>query len=449
MGHNDGMRFAVVLCLLLVGPALAADWPQWRGPSADGHSPDTNPPLAWSDEDNVAWKAPIEGWGTSTPIVSNGKIFLTSQIGDGPLNGGGRDFAEATGPKAMEVSGGVRFVVKAVALADGKTLWEKSFPAGDELPSVHIKHNLASPSCVTDGKTLYAWFGTGVVLALSMDGDLLWRRNLAAENRVFDVKWGHGSSPTLRGDKLYLLVDHPGMSYLLAVDKNTGKDLWRSDRGDAMRSYTTPFVLETDGGDQLLVNTNAGLQSLDADDGDLLWTVGEENRVPVAVPVVHNGVIYSSRGYNSSPYLAVVVPSETGGGRVQPKWRTATGAPYISSVVYENGLLFMATERGIASAVDAETGEVVWKQRLSGSFSASPIVADGKVYFVNESGVTYVVAASRDFQVLAKNDLGERTLASPALVDGTLLIRTDDHLFAIRERNRLPTRAVERPNPAR
>lgn len=423
------------LALLLLASPLtltAADWPQWRGPTADGRSPEANPPVEWSATENVAWKTPIEGWGTSTPIVADGRIFLTTQIGDGPVADGARDFDTANGAKRQNAEGGVRFVVKAVALEDGRTLWEKSFPAEDHLVPVHVKHNLASPSCVTDGERVYAWFGTGLVAALTLDGEEVWRRHLREENGTFDVRWGHGSSPTLHGGRLLLLVDHPEKSYLLAVDKDTGRDVWRRDRGEGMRSYTTPFVAEGPTGEQLLVNTNRGLQALDARDGKLLWTTGEENRVPVGMPVVHDGVIYSSRGYNSSPYLAVEMPSETSGGAVDPKWRTATGAPYISSVIYDNGLIFMATERGIASAIDAETGAVVWKKRLGGSFSASPIAADGKIYFVDEGGVTYVIESSREFKLIAENDLGERTLASPALAAGTLLIRTDDRLWAIR-----------------
>ena len=423
----------LTLLLLSALSLLAQDWPQWRGPTADGHSTADAPPVEWSADKNIAWKTPIEGWGTSTPIVWDGKVFLTTQIGDGPVADGARDFDTANGALKMDPSGGVRFIVKAVSLADGSSLWEKSFPAGDSLIAVHVKHNLAGPSCVTDGKHVYAWFGTGLVVALTLDGEVAWQRDLQDENGSFQVKWGHGGSPTLYEDNLFLLVDHPGKSYLLAVDKATGKDRWRRDREESHRSYTTPFVIPTPKGDQLLINTNLALESLSPADGSLLWTTGEPNRVPVAMPVHHDGVIYSSRGYNSSPYLAVEVPDKTDGGTVEPKWRTPTGAPYISSVIYENGLVFMATERGIASAVDAETGEVAWKQRLGGSFSSSPIAADGKIYLVDEGGVTYVIEASRDFNLIAKNDLGERTLASPAIAGNTILIRTDDHLFAVRD----------------
>lgn len=415
----------LALLLVLATPAVSEDWPQWRGPDGNGISTESDAPVTWGAEANVAWKAPIEGWGTSTPIVWGDRIFLTSQIGDGPIDG--RDFEGAASAERGDASAGAHFLLKALSKSDGSLLWEKTFTADkDELPVVHVKHNLASPSCVTDGERVYAWFGTGLVVAFTMDGDEVWRRKLGEEYSRFDVRWGHGSSPTIYGDSLLLLVDHPHDSYLLAVDKSTGENIYKAQR-EGKRSYTTPYVVNTEDGDRLLVNTNSGLEALDPKTGQPVWTAGEANRVPVGAPVVHQGVIYTNQGYHSSPYMAV---RADGDGEI--RWRVGTGGPYVSSLLYYQGLVFMATERGIAGAVDAETGKTVWKQRLGGVFSASPIAVDGRVYFLEESGKAYVVEASREFKLIAENDLGERTLASPALSDGTLLIRTDEHLWAIR-----------------
>jgi len=423
------MMRLIILSLLLPLLLPAENWPQWRGPSEDGISSETNVAVRWSaDSDNIAWKAPLKGQGTSTPIVWGDRLFVTSQLGDGPLTEGARDFEDTSAPKSTGSGAGTRFLVQAFARADGRLLWEKSFAAGEHLPGVHIKHNLASPSCVSDAERVYAWFGTGLVVALTHEGEVVWTRNLA-EQDSFDIRWGHGSSPSLYGESLLLLVDHPGESYLLAVDKHSGKDLWRTERGTKKRSYTTPLVVRRDGGDQLIVNTNDHLEALDPRDGKLLWQVGEPNRVPVTTPVYHDGTLYSSRGYNSGPYMAIGF--DGGGEQPELKWRVPTGAPYVSSLLYYRGLIFMASERGIAGAVDAQTGKNVWKRRLDGVFSASPLAADGKVYFLAESGKTYVVEASREFEIIAENDLGERTLASPAVSDGTLFVRTDEHLFAI------------------
>lgn len=225
---------------------------------------------------------------------------------------------------------------------------------------------------------------------------------------------------------MLLLVDHPDDAYLLAVDKRTGENLYKV-RREGKRSYTTPYVLERESGDQLLVNSSGGLDVLDPKTGNILWTAGEPNRVPVGAPVVYEGVIYTTQGFHSSPYMAV---RADGSGEIE--WQVGTGGPYVSSLLYYRGLVFMATERGIVGAIDAATGKTAWKQRLGGIFSASPIAADAHVYFIEESGKTFVVKAGRDYQLIAENDLEERSPASPALSDGTLLIRTDDHLWAVR-----------------
>ncbi len=421
------MRRLAILFILSCSIILADNWPQWRGPNGNGVSSESGVPVTWSTENNVAWKVPISGWGNSTPVVWGDRIFMTAQIGDGPIDG--EDFEGAAAAERSDPAASPRFVVKALSKADGALLWEKTFTADkDELPVVHVKHNLASPSCVTDGERVYAWFGTGLAVAFTMDGEELWRRHLGEEYSRFDVRWGHGSSPTLYEDSLLLLVDHPDDSYLLAVDKRSGENIYRAER-EGKRSYTTPYVLRREDGDQLLVNTNSGVEAIDPASGETLWSAGDANRVPVGAPVVHDDVIYTNQGYFSSPYMAVRVGKEAG----EISWQVGTGGPYVSSLLYYDGLVYMATERGIASAVDAETGETVWKQRLGGVFSASPIAAEGRVYFIEESGKTYVVKAARDYELIAANDLGERSLSSPAVSDGVLLIRTDDHLWAIKE----------------
>ena len=417
------MRLATLL-ILSATLVSAENWPQWRGPTADGVSTETDVPTTWSVTDNILWKTPLRGLGTSTPIIWGDHVFLTSQIGDGPL-AGGNDFEGAAAIRKFGQSS-VVFSLQAFSKSDGSLQWEKRFDAGARLPEVHIKHNLSSPSCVTDGQRVYAWFGTGLVVALTLDGEEVWRRQLGEERSPFDVRWGHGSSPMLYQDAVMLLVDHPDDSYLLAVDKTTGKDIWRAER-EGKRSYTTPFVVSTEAGDLLIVNTNDGIEALDPTTGKLRWSAGDANRVPVSTPVHHDGTLYSSRGYHSGPFMALRVDS----GKPDVRWEVGTGAPYVSSLIYANGLIFMATERGIASAVDAETGETVWKNRLPGVFSASPVLAGGNIYFAAESGITYVVEAGREFRIVAKNDLGERTLASPAISDGMIFLRTDEHLTAI------------------
>jgi outer membrane protein assembly factor BamB len=429
-----------LLLILVAASAYGANWPQWRGPTADGLSPEKNLPLEWDAQHNVAWKAKLPGLGTSTPIVWDDLVILTSQIGDGPIEGRARNnFGGPLARKSGTMGGGmdkVRFAVQAYSAKDGKLAWEYLLVAqGDaegELPNVHLMHNLSSPSCVTDGSLVYAWFGTGQLVALDMKGKLVWSRHIAKEYSSFQVLWGHGSSPLLYKDRLILLCDHQEAGYLLALDKRTGKEIWKADRGANRRSYTTPFVIPgtSPAGDQIVVNSDQRIDIYNAANGELAWHVGDPAQAVVPSPVLHDGILYTSRGYTSGPYFAVDTHGK-GDASSRIKWEVKTGAPYVSSLLYYEGVVYMATEVGVATAVDAADGKTLWKERLGGVFSASPVAADGKVYFLNEEGETIVVAAGREPKVLAHNKLDERMLASPAISNGRIFMRSDDHLFCI------------------
>jgi outer membrane protein assembly factor BamB len=353
-------------------------------------------------------------------------------MGVGPIDHRGAQFPGA--PLARDYrrdDGAVQFVVYAFNRSNGQLRWRYELAADGDLPAVHYKHSLASPSPVTDGESVYAWVGTGQLVALNMEGELLWQRHLGRENAPFDVLWGHGSSPVLYENFLYLLCDHPARAYLLALDKRTGKEIWRVERGSGLRSYSTPFILRSEKGDELVVNSSHRLESLDPKTGALLWYTGGPTPLAIPMPVSHDGILYVSRGYSSGPYASIV-----GGGRgdvsvSHVRWSFPTGAPYVSSLVYYQGLVYMGNENGIVTAIDAETGGSVWRERLGGVFTASPVAADGKIYFLEESGRAVVLEAGRTFTILAANALGERSLASPAVSGGQIFIRTDRHLYCI------------------
>lgn len=433
---------AVGVCL--VGAvSLGADWPHWRGPNASGVAPDRTLPIRWSVTENVAWKAPIAGAGVSTPIVSGDRVYVTSQLGAGVRREGnhprlvqGAD-ASAQGERALAVEtaagagrSGTVFVVEAFARADGKRIWERRIDAAGDLTPVHDKHNLATPSPVSDGTLVYAWFGTGQLVALDRGGAVVWQRHLATENGAFDIQWGHGSSPVLHGDMLILLCDQPAKSYLIAIDKKTGKDRWKADRGQGRSSYSTPLVIDGSFGTEIIVNSTERIDAYDAKTGTFLWHAGDNSRFAVPTPVFHDGVIYASRGYRSGPYMALK-PGGRGDASSKILWRVATGAPYVSSLLYYDGIVYMANDVGVLTAVDAATGERVWQERVDGVFSASPVAGGGHVYFVSENGDTVVVKAGRAPQVVARNAIGERAVASPAISNGQVFIRTDKHVFSI------------------
>ncbi len=435
-----------VFVLLLFLPKLAAeDWPQWRGPSSNGVSRDSGLPTRWSSGENIVWKASLAGLGASSPIVYGDRVFVTSQIGSAPVQRGmhpqlARDdqaLASQENPiggrsmKRAPERDEIILIVEAFHRSDGNRLWEYRVPATGEFPQLHEKHNLATPTPVTDGTLVYAWYGNGQLVALDMDGRFVWTRHLGKEYHPFDTPWGHGSSPVLYKDVLILLCDHQQNSYLLALDKRTGKERWKVDRGNGRISHSTPQVVQGPKGDELIVNSSERIDAYNPANGELLWYTGSQRQTPIPSPVFHNGVIYLSRGYRNSDFLAI----QPGGlGDVSSNnvlWRSPSGASYVPSILYYNGLLYVTNEIGIVTCADAETGESIWRERLGGIFFASPVAGDQKVYMVSETGETYVLRAGREPSILAQNDLGERMIASPAIADGRLFLRSDGTLFCI------------------
>ena len=424
----------------------AADWPHWRGPNGTGATTESGLPVKWSAKENVAWKAPIAGLGVSTPIVAGGRVIVTSQIGSSsrrsgthprlvqggdPVAAGERALGESGTARTTPSDGKTYFLVEAFARGDGKKLWEYRVEAAGTLPEVHEKHNMASSSPVSDGRLIYAWFATGQIVALDMNGARVWERHLGKEISPYDIVWGHSSSPTVFEDTLLLLCDHTTSSYLLALDARTGKQKWKADRGKGKSSYSTPLVVPGPNGPEVIVNSSERVDAYNPRNGELLWYTGGTNRFPVPSPLFHDGIIYMSRGYRSSPYMAIRPGGKGDISKSHVIWENTTGGPYISSLVYDSGLIYMATDVGAVTVVDAKDGSRVWQQRIEGVFSASPVAADGKIYFVSEDGETIVVRSGRTPEVLSRNDLGERQIASPAVSNGQIFIRTDDHLFAI------------------
>ena len=423
-----------------VGAVEARQWPHWRGPSASGISPEKGLPLEWSEREGVAWKAPIRGLGVSSPIAAGNLVVVTSQVGSGqarpgprlvqggnPLDAGERPLG--AGP--TEGSGSVTFVVTAFDRATGRRVWEHDVPSEGPLYPVHEKHNLASPSPVSDGTRVYAWFGTGQIAAIDMSGKQVWKKHLGAEYGPFEINWGHSSSPAVYRDTVILLCYHERASYLVALDSRTGAVRWKADAGKGITSYSTPLVVEVNGKAEIIVNSSVGVSGHDLTSGARLWHFDEPNRFPIPMPMFHNGVVYLSRGYRSSPFMALR-PGGTGDiSSSHVLWKVASGAPYISSLVYYEGLIYMVGDVGVLTVVDAATGARVFQERIGGVYSASPIAADGKIYLVSEDGETIVVAAGRTPKILSRNKLDARQLASPAVAGGRLFIRTDDALYAI------------------
>jgi outer membrane protein assembly factor BamB len=441
---SKSMKNSVPLMIWLVAfaPVSAENWPHWRGPTSTGTSTEVNLPERWSDTENVAWRASVRGLGISSPIVWGDQVFVTSQIGrsarrpgshpslvqgGNPAESGERALGSATASPSDRVS----FLVTALSRLDGKRLWEYELASEGRLAEVHDKHNLASSSPVTDGKRIYAWFGTGQIVALEMTGKVVWSRHLGREYAPFDINWGHSSSPALFNDSLILLCYHQPTAHLVNLDAATGKTRWRVERGRDIHSYSTPLVVPSATGPELIVNSSEGVSGHSPSSGQLLWHIQESNRFPIPMPIFHDGMIYTTRGYRSGPYMAIRPGGKGDISKSHVQWRIDTGAPYVSSLVYYEGLLYMAGDVGVLSAMDAKTGQRIWQERTGGVFTASPVAADGKVYLLSEDGHTIVLAAGKVPRVLARNRLAARQLASPAISGGRLFIRTDDAVIAI------------------
>jgi outer membrane protein assembly factor BamB len=440
LGLSAGLAlaaFAGVAAQQQAGP----DWPQWRGPGSGAVAPAGSLPTRWSATDQLAWRAPIAGPGTSSPIVVGDRVIVTSQLGRTPVASGAPQLArddQAIGAAAgvddaaaVAAGGEVTLVVEAFHRGDGRRLWQHRTKAVGPFTELHEKHNLATPTPVSDGERVFAWFGTGQLVALDVQGRHLWTRHLAETYGPFDGQWGHGSSPARYRDLIILLCDRRSSAVLVALDAKTGKERWTAPRGSGRVSHSTPVVVPGPKGDELLINSSARIDAYDPATGQLLWHAGSERQTPIPSAVFQDGRIFLTRGYRNSDVLAIRPGGRGDVTATHVDWTAPNGGSYVPSLVHYDGLIYLTNEIGIVSCLDAATGERVWRHRLGAVFFASPVAGDGKVYFVGETGETFVLKAGRTPELLATNDLGERFLASPAIAGGRLFLRSDRTLFAV------------------
>ena len=415
------------LLVLLAGAGVAAvpvsaeNWPNWRGPTRDGVSSETGLPVEWDTERNIAWKLEMPAWSGSTPVIWEERIFLNVAIDDDNLE------------------------LWALDRADGAILWQRHLSDGNQRQR---KQNMSSPSPVTDGERVWVMTGTGILAAFDIDGTPLWRRDIQASYGRFGLNWGYASSPLLYEDALYVPVLH-GMrtddpSYVLRIDAATGETVWHVERPTLARrespdSYITPAVLQYDGVTEIVITGGDAVTGHDPETGEELWRADGLNpqreghyRI-VASPVVHDGVIYAPTRIR--PMLALRPGGRGDVLETHVIWQTNDG-PDVPTPVSDGEYLYVVNDRGIVFVKDAKTGEPVYgPERLRrGTYSASPVLADGKIYVTNENGVTSVFRLGPEFELLAENDFDDYCLSSPAISDGQIFIRTTGHLYAIGER---------------
>lgn len=412
-------RHFLAAITLVCLPALlrGEEWPRFRGPTGQGVSAEKNFPKKWSRNENIVWKADVPGDGWSSPIVWSDRVFVTTTTEDGQS-----------------------CRILALSRRDGKALWNVEVCRQKKM-NKNQKNSYATPTPVTDGENVYAVFNDGSIASVTVEGKPVW------VNR--DVRYysqhGLGNSPILYHDTLIMPFDGSsagedktlgwqkpwGQSFLLGLDKKTGKERWRARRGLSRIAHTTPIVIAADGRDTLISTAGDVIQGFDPENGARLWSVRAEGEGVVPSPVFGEGLVFAASGFGNPRLRAVKLQPDSKETTRKVVWEASRNVPMMPSAVFVKPYLFVVTEKGFAMCLEAATGKVKWQERLGGSYSASPVAADGYIYYLSEKGETVVVPADGNFEIIARNSLQESCQASMAISHGQLFIRTQKHLFCI------------------
>jgi len=419
-----GRSFIVIVALVGCAVTLRADnWPQWRGPSMNGLSAEKNLPIKWTHTENITWKLALPAWSGSTPIVWGDRIFLN--VADD-----------------LKVTHGDNLHLWCIDRTKGTIAWQRPLGSGNHQER---KQNMSTPSPVTDGTGVWVMTGTGILKSFDFDGNERWIRDIQKDYGRFGLNWGYGSSPLLYGDSLYVQVLH-GMrtddpSYLLRIDNATGKTVWKVERPTRARmespdAYTTPALLRYGHNTEIVVTGGDVVTGHDPVTGKELWRAdglnpdNDANYRIVASPVTHGDLIIAPT--RERPMLALKAGGRGDVSRSHVLWTFGNG-PDVPTPVTDGTYVYVVNDRGIMFCLDARTGKDIYgRQRLRpGTYSSSPVLADGRIYVTNEDGLTSVVKAGPAFEVLAENDLNDYTLSSPAISEGQIFIRTAKALWCI------------------
>ena len=395
---------AILLALWTVN--AAAQWPEFRGPTGQGHSTDTNLPLEWSETRNVRWKTPIPGRGWSSPAIADGRIWVTTAVDANGTSLRALAFDLESGRETVNVE--VFHVKRPVA--------------------VNPKNSRASPTPIVEADRVYVHFGADGTAALTTTGEVVWKTRLPYESQH-----GNGASPIVYGDLLIVSCDGSDAAFVVAFDKRTGKVRWRTWRRQPWdQAYSTPLVIRVGDRDQLVSVGAYRAAAYDPSTGKEIWRVSyAEGFSNVPRPVFGHGLVYIATGFQEPSLLAVRVDGSGDVTKTHIVWTLRRGAPLTPSPLLVGDELYVVNDGGIATCLDAKTGGTHWVQRLGGSYSASPVFADGRIYFLSEEGMARVIAPGREFRVLATSKIDGDTLGSMAIANGSIFIRTDSYLYRI------------------
>lgn len=403
-------ELGVVLWLTATSAVFAADdWPEFRGPTGQGHAPDATIPLEWSEADNVVWKSAVPGRGWSSPVIGDGRIWITTSIDEAG-------------------SGSLRLL--AYDIETGHEIINTEVFRVDDTDAPNPKNSLASPSAVIDptGERVYVHFGAYGTAAMTTDGEVVWSTRFP-----YISQHGNGGSPIVHNDLLVLNIDGYDTAYVVAVDSQTGEERWRATRPNPVsQAYSTPLVIRVGDNNQIVSVAAFRTTAHNPSTGEEIWSVGYRNGFSnVPRPVFGHGMVYLSTGFNTPSLLAVRADGTGDVTRSHVAWRLNRGAPLTPSPLLVGDELYIITDFGIATCVNAMTGDVHWQDRIGGNHSASPVFANGRIYFQSEEGITTVIEPGTEFRVLARNELDGTTLASMAIADSAVFIRSDSHLYRI------------------
>jgi outer membrane protein assembly factor BamB len=399
----------VLLCgATLTGFTLAAqDWPQFRGPTGQGHSAEQGLPLEWSESKNIAWKTRIPGLGWSSPVVADGRVWVTT---------------------ATEAPGVISLRALAYDVATGREIVNVEVFRLRQARDINPKNSWASPTPIVEGDRVYLHFGGDGTAALTTAGEIVWKATFP-----YQSQHGAGGSPIVHGDQLIFSCDGHDTAFVVALDKHTGKVRWKTPRRQpADQAYTTPLAIRVDGRDQIVSVGAFRAAAYDPASGKEIWRVSYADGFSnVPRPVFAHGLLYIATGFQQ-PALIAVRPDGTGDvTKTHVAWELRRGAPFTPSPVVVGDQLYVVNDGGILTSLEARTGTILWQMRLGGTYSASPVYADGRIYLLAEQGVSTVIAPGREFRRLAINTLEGGILASMAVAGRAIYIRTDSNLYRI------------------
>ena len=424
------LRFFPILFLLVSFPVLSQDknefesnWPTWRGPLANGIAPKSNPPVTWSETQNIKWRTPVEGKGFSTPIVWGNIVFISTAI-----------------PKEAAAGSTLKpYIFKVVALnrADGKILWETTVTEEEVQDNIHPTASHISTSSVTDGKYLYAYFGSRGLFCLDFTGKIIWKKDFGQMQKRNN--FGEGESPAMFGNKIVIQWDHEGQSEIFCVDKNTGNEIWKKER-DEPSSWSTPLIVEYDGKVQVITTASKKVRSYNIENGEVLWECSGLTGNVTPNAVFGDGILYVMSGYSGFALLAIKMAGIKGDitGTDAIVWSLKANTPYVPSPLLVNKrLYFLRVNTGALSCLEAATGKLIYGPTMLenlGTVYNSPVYANGRIYQLGGTGLTYTLEEGTELKILAQNKLDDSFSASPAVAGNEIFLRGLKYVYCISEK---------------